>query len=120
MRIAVAPRLPGTRLLAVMLAGLLALAPMPLLAAVYKCERDNQVVYSDAPCGKNEQKIKPQVVVIPSSQPAAAPPAKEAWSTKKLLKWLGLDSRSGVIAALLFGIPLSLVLIFFLTRKSER
>ena len=42
-----------SRLLSLLLSGMLALAPMPLLAAVYKCEQNGQVVYSDAACGRN-------------------------------------------------------------------
>ena len=56
---------------------------------------------------------------MPSSQPEAAPAKQSSWSAKGLLSSLGLDSKGGLIAALLFGIPLSIVGIFFLTRKSE-
>jgi hypothetical protein len=109
-----------TRLPGLLLAGMLALAPLPLMAAVYKCAHDGQVVYSDAPCGKNAQEIKPGVVVVPSAQPKAeAAPAEHASGAKGWLSSLGLDSKSGIIGALLFGIPLFFVVTFFLTRKSE-
>ncbi len=107
------------RLAGALLAGLLACTPQFALAAVYKCEHNGQVTYSDTPCGKDQQKVQPQVVRVPSSQPPAAP-AQQPASAQGVLSTLGLDSRSGLITALLFGIPLSIILIFFLTRKSER
>jgi hypothetical protein len=103
--------LPG-----LLLAAMLALAPVPLLAAVYKCEHNGQVVYGDTPCGKAGQMMKAGVTVVP----AIAPPAKPSSPVRDLVGALGLDTRGGVITALLFGIPLSFVIIFFLTRKSER
>lgn len=104
------------RLLSLTLSGMLALAPVPLLAAVYKCEHNGQVVYGDTPCGKTEQMMKAGVTVVP----AFVPPARPSSPVRDFLGSLGLDSRSGVVAALLFGIPLSFLIIFFLTRKSER
>jgi hypothetical protein len=99
------------------LAGMLALAPMPLMAAVYKCTHNGQTTYSEAPCGASQQTLKPDVVVVPAPQVTEAP--KQSPSAKGWLQSMGLDSKSGLIAALLFGIPLSFVVIFFLTRKSE-
>lgn len=108
-----------TRLLAAVVACTLAGASMPLMAAVYKCEQNGKATYSESPCGTNQKVLKqPQLVVAPAAQPAAAP-AKQSTTTNGVLKWLGLDSQSGIVAALLFGIPLSIIFIFFLTRKSE-
>lgn len=103
-----------------LLAALLALSPLPLMAAVYKCAHDGHVTYSDEPCGKHAQKLTPGVVVVPSARPAPeAAPVKKSPGVKGWLSSLGLDSKGGLIAALLFGIPISFVIIFFLTRKSE-
>ena len=105
------------RLLGAALACMLAGTSMPLMAAVYKCTHNGEITYSDTPCGANQQVLKPPpLVVIPSSHPAAAP-GKSASSTNGLLHKLGLDSRGGLIAALLFGIPLSILVVFFMTRK---
>lgn len=106
-----------SRFLSLLLSGALALAPVPLLAAVYKCGHNGQVVYSDAPCGKNPREVNIQPVVVPSLAPEAAP-AKQPWSLRGLASSLGLDDGSGAIGALLFGIPLSFIAIFLLTRKS--
>lgn len=109
-----------TGLSRLMLACMLALAPLPLMAAVYKCAHDGQITYSDEPCGKHAQTLKPGVVVVPSARPAPeAAPVKQSSGIKGWLSSLGLDSKGGLIAALLFGIPISFVIIFFLTRKSE-
>lgn len=107
-----------TRLSGLFLACLLAFTSMPLMAAVYKCNHNGQVVYADAPCGKTEQPMKTQVSVV---SPFAAPkaPASQPWSVKGMLSSVGLDTTGGLIAALLFGIPLSFIIVFFLTRKSE-
>lgn len=108
-----------TRITAALLACLLACAPMPLMAAVYKCTQNGQTVYSEAPCGAGQQMVKPDIVVIPSSQPAQAQGAAgKSWGVKDLLHSLGLDSRDGIIFALLIGIPLSIAAVFFMTRRS--
>ncbi|HKB58420.1 MAG TPA: DUF4124 domain-containing protein [Gallionellaceae bacterium] len=104
------------RFLSLMLSGMLALAPLPLMAGVYKCEHGGQVIYSDAPCGKTGQAMKAGVTVVP----AFAPPARPSSNIRDFLDSLGLGGTSAVIAALLFGIPVSFLVIFFLTRKSER
>lgn len=118
MRNARRTRLTGA-LLACALACALAVAPMPLMAAVYKCTHDGQTVYSESPCGAGQQTVKPDVVVVPSSQPAQAhEAAQKSWGMKDLLHAVGLDSRDGIIFALLIGIPLSILAVFFMTRRS--
>lgn len=108
-----------TRLAGALLACTLAMAPMPLMAAVYKCTQNGQTVYSESPCGAGQQMVKPDVVVVPSSQPAQAHEAgQKSWGMKDLLHAVGLDTRDGIIFALLIGIPLSVLAVFFMTRRS--
>ncbi len=106
------------RFLGLLLAGMLACAPMPLMAAVYKCVHNGQTTYSESPCTGAEPAMKPGVVVVPSTDFVGG--EKKPRSAKGVLSSLGLDTGYGVIGLLLFGIPLSIVLIFFLTRKSEK
>ncbi len=94
---------------------MLALAPMPLMAATYKCTRDGQVTYSDVPCGAGQQAVKSQVVVVPSTQGDA--PAQKS-SGGGLSAVAGMSARDMVIYGLLFGIPLSFAVVFFMSRSS--
>lgn len=106
-----------TLLLGAVLACMLAGTSMPLMAAVYKCTHNGEITYSDTPCGANQQVLKkPKLVVTPAAQPAAAP-ENQSSKSNVILNWLGLDSQGGLIAALLFGIPFSIIAVFFMTRK---
>ncbi len=98
-----------------LLACMLALAPMPLMAATYKCTRDGQTTYSDVPCGAGQQEVKGRVAVIPSPQPEAA---KKSSALSDLSAVAGMSARDMVIYGLLFGIPLSFVVVFFMSRRS--
>jgi Domain of unknown function (DUF4124) len=104
-------------LLSAALAGMLAIAPMPLMAAVYKCTQNGQTTYSETPCGGVQQALKPDVVIVPATQFTGAP--KQSWSVKGWLQSMGLDGKDSVVGALLIVIPLSFGAVLFMSRKSH-
>ncbi len=106
-------RLTARLLLCILFSALLASGPAS--AAMYKCIEDNKATYSDKPCSQQAQELQNKVSVV-----AAPVPAKAETGTGS--RWtLGGVSITGsdVVAALLVLIPVSIIVMVVLTRKSE-
>jgi len=102
-------------LLGIFLAGALVLAPASAPAATYKCVENSVITYKDAPCGDNGREMTGKVSVV---TPVQSEP-KEGGGVSALLERIGLSGKEAVVGLLLILIPLSLIFVFVLSRKSQ-
>lgn len=111
-----AARVLRTLLQCALLGSALLFAAAPAFATVYKCSDANaHVTYSSEPCGKQAQEVNaPLSVTPPFVVPETAKPRKSG-----LLDKLGLGGTDVTNLLLVALLPLSLLLMFVLSRKSQ-
>lgn len=108
-------RLLRTLLQCTLLGVVMLFATGPAFATVYKCvDADEHVAYSSEPCGKQAQEVNAPISVTP---PFVAPEASATQSG--LLDKLGLGGTEAVTGLLFALIPISLLAMFVLSRKSQ-
>ena len=106
-----------TRLIILLMSCMLALAPLPLMAEVYKCKQDGKTTYSTSPCSGKPVPVATELSITPAYQPAQ--PTAGAGSSGGQPRAPGMDGTDVVTLMLLLLVPLSFAVIFFMSRKSE-
>ncbi len=110
----------------------LAAAPLAANADVYKCVTDGQTTYSSTPCNT---KAAPQVQTSPNQLPPlpAAPTTQTTVSSKQVSTlhyepveqessksgMLGFDMRDGLTIALMVIVPVFMVTLLFMSRRTR-
>ncbi len=91
------------------------LAFSPVFATTYKCVDDNGTTYSNTPCGKDAQEVKGVVSVTPPFVPPERAKTNSGGTFAQLHDMSGQD----LLIALLLGlIPLSIIAMVVMSRKS--
>lgn len=113
-------------LLHILLPLLLATAPAAAHADVYKCVSDGQTSYSSTPCDTKGTLAQPQVAPVTQTTINAKQvsvmhyePVESESSKSGVLSKLGLDSKDAITIVLMLLVPVALVTVMFMSRKTS-
>lgn len=102
------------RLASLLMSCMLALAPLPLMAEVYKCKRDGKYTYSTTPCGAKQLQVATELSVTPGYQRTGSA------SSGGMHLTMGLSAQAMIPLVLLLMVPLAFAVGLFLWRRSSK